>query len=358
MPKFQDVITTTQNLNDSKWDGSIIYRGEKINYKHSIKRVVKTLRRSLQRSQFASLNLVGIPGSGKTTCAVNIVTDLIEEEMKENNQVYHLHWKGADDLRDLGNVLEILTKGENHIIVFDDVSKALDKLNATQQAEVFEKLTTTRHITGGKLLIISLYHYTFANLKSIKSQGVVVIYTSVTITEYGNILQQLASRKSKNTLRKFSKSYEESFMKGKFSLMAGSTLKEFVDGEPFRLCLVVNLFRVHMALYMDLDNAYKPPNKIKHKISATALLENCEKAYPDTARYVLRVMAFQKGYTEAVRNQFAQAHRFITERIGNEYNIDWREMTDLVKDKSSKRLYRHKKQEDDLALKIIKDSNI
>src|SRR5574342_629457 len=92
------------------YEGPIIYRGEQINWRHSLKRGVHTLRRSLDRSQFASLNIVGITGSGKTTCAVNVITDLIEEVSKETQEVYSLFWKGANDLRNLGDVLEDLPK--------------------------------------------------------------------------------------------------------------------------------------------------------------------------------------------------------------------------------------------------------
>lgn len=358
----QVAIKQGQQEATPKYEGPIDYRGELINPRHSIKRVVHTLRQSLKRSQFASLNLVGIPGSGKTTCAVNIITDLIEEEAKTvdgvTGQFWQVHWYGAEDLRNLGDILEDLPKFQNHITVFDDVSKALEKLSAAEQAEIFEQLTTTRHVTGGKLLMVSLYHYSFANLKSMKSQGAVVIYTSVTLTEFGNLQQILSSARHYKTLKKFSRVYESAHEYDQFQLnISKNQIKNFADGKPFRPCLVINLFKAHIGLFMKLENGFNPPKEIKQKISVPVLLQKITDSptYERDGKLALRILAMLRGHPEAMRTQFVCAYKFVVD-LTRGYQIDWGTLAEAIKDRNSKRLYRHKKQEAILRDAIIKES--
>lgn len=339
------------------YTGPIVYRGQQISWRNSIKRVVKTLRRSLMRSQFASLNIVGIPGSGKTTCASNIITDLIEDEEEESKNVWHVHWKGPDDLRNLGDLLENLEKFQNHVVVFDDVSKALEMLSGTEQAEIFEQLTTTRHVTGGRLLIVSLYHYTFANLKSVKSQGVVVIYTSCTLTEYQNIQQILPTKKAQNSLRRFAKVYENAFMKGEFALKIheyGDPVN-FIDGHPFRPCFVVNLFRAHLALFMKLDVGFHPPAVTKEKISSAQLVSKLHHSYEKYGKLALRVICMQKGAIQAINPNFVRAYKFTVD-LSKSYHIDWNEVANQLKDPDAKRVYRKRKEERHLRDSIVQES--
>lgn len=328
------------------YTGPIVYRGQQISWKNSIKRVVKTLRRALDRSQFASLNVVGIPGSGKTTCVTNIITDLIEDEDKETNQVWHVHWKGPEDLRNLGDLLENLEKFQNHIVIFDDVSKALEQLSGPEQSEVFEQLTTTRHTTGGRLLMVSLYHYTFANLKSVKSQGVVVIYTSCTLTEYSNIMQMLPTKKAQNSLKRFARIYEQAFMRGEFFLKIHELGEpvSFIDGHPFRPCFVVNLFKAHLCLFMKLESGYHPPAVSKQKLNAVELVAMIRKAYGQHGIAALKVITMQKGQINAVNPDFIRSYKYVVD-LSKSYHIHWPELTDLLRNPNARRLYRKKKEE-------------
>ncbi|MEO9308971.1 MAG: hypothetical protein ABI337_01595 [Nitrososphaera sp.] len=339
------------------YNGPTMYRGHQILWKHSLTRVVKTLRRSLYRSQFASLNIVGIPGSGKTVLATNIITDLIEAEEKETKEVWHVHWKGADDLRSLGELLENLEKFQNHIVVFDDVSKALDKLSSAEQAEIFEQLTTTRHITGGRLLVISLYHYTYANLKSVKSQGVVIIYTSCTLTEYQNIQQMLPTKRAQMALRKFAKIYEHAFMKGEFSLKIhedGEPVR-FIDSNPFRPCFVINLFKAHLALFMKLESGFHPPAVQKEKIDSAVYVQKVKKNWRRYGLLALKLICMQKGYTEAVDPDFVRAYKFTIDEI-KRYSFNWAEIASLLRSPNAKRVYRQRKKEKQIADEIITES--
>lgn len=352
-----------QQLEQSKpktvYEGPIIYRGQEINWKNSITRVVKTLSKALRRSQFAAFNVVGIPGSGKTTLAVNIINDLVQKEEEETGEHWQIHWKGAEDLRNLGDLLENLEKFQNHIVIFDDVSKALEKLSGSEQAEVFQQLTTTRHVTGGRLCIGSLYHYSFANLKSVKSQGVVVIYTSCTLTEYGNIKAILTTDKAHRTLARFARIYESAFMNGEFKLKKydKGQLVTFLDGQPFRPCLVVNLFRAHIALFMKIEGGFQPPNNTKQKLDPNTVIEKVDKPYPRYGRLMLKLMCMQKGYYQTMTPNAVQAWKFLVQ-LFKDYDIDWEWCSQVLRDPHAKRLYIKKKENRITSDEIVKESKI
>jgi len=356
--KLADVYASTPTEQSTRgYDGPTQYRGHEIYFKHSIRRVTKTLRRALSRSQFASLNVIGIPGSGKTVLVGNIVTDLVEAEFHENNEVYNVHWKGADELRNLGQEIENLPKHTNNILIFDDVSKALDQLSKPEQSELFEQLTTTRHTTQGRLLIISLYHYTFSDLKEVRSQGVVIIYVSVTLPEYGNISAMIPGTQGQKILKLFSRAYESAFMNGNFELKFSQTQRKvYEDGKPFRPCLVINLFKAHIGLFMKLDNQYQKPNDSqKETISNEILIKNITDAYGKDGLKALKWFCMIKGQPQCLRADFVRSVKFIGEKIARRYNINWEKMSNDLAPKDQKNLYRKRKQEKALAEKIESD---
>ncbi len=325
-----------------------MYRGHEINQKHSLRKVSRTLLKLAKKSQFASLNVIGIPGSGKTSAVVNIVQDFIEMANKEEDESYSVEWAGAEELRDLGNYIEALPKNQNHVRIFDDVSKALDKLDKDAQADIFEKLTTTRHTTGGKLILISLYHYTYANLKSVKSQAVVNIYTSLTLVEKQNVLAMLGNdKKSISNMRKFLKAYESSIMYDDFELIIGKGRKKvFVADHPFRPCFVINLTKTHLSLFMKLDDSpFWPPEQKKKSIKTKELIELGYETYEDHFDRALRIHAMLKGVPNAVDHGLKGAFKYISEKIIPVYNVKWHEVPSMYKFTEKTRFHRKRKAE-------------
>lgn len=326
------------------YEGPVKYRGQDINWKYSMNRVTKTLRRGLDRSQFASLNIIGIPGSGKSVCAGNIVTDIIEKESKEKGREYNLYWMGADDLRNLGQVIDNLPKYQNNIIVFDDVSKALEQLSKSEQSELFAELTTTRHTTQGRLLFVNLYHYTFSDLKEIRAQGVVIIYTSVTLTEYGNLSAMLPGKQGQKVLLSFSRLYESAFMNGHFSLRSYDKAKEkirYEEDKPFRLCLVVNLFKPHLGLFMKLDNGYQAPSDTeKVTVPNKKVIEQIKKAYGNEGIMALKWMCLIKGHKLASGRDAIRAWQYLAKRIMGVYTINYRTLDEELAGPDAKKTYR------------------
>jgi len=345
--------------NGSGYVGHTIYRGEKVRQDHSLRRISKTLLSFLDQTQFASVNIVGIPGSGKTTLTTNLITDLVEMAEKKNNEIYAVHWAGPEELRNLGEYIDNLQKGANHIVAFDDVSKALDKLKASEQADVFEQLTTTRHVTGGKLLMISLYHYSYANLKSVKAQSVVSIYTSCTLTEKQNIANQLGKdRKALNKLKFFTRIYQDSMSKKSFDLyISPNKMKTFETGKPFRPCFVINLSRAHLSLFMKLDNGFVPSFTKKQTIDSKLLTQEMKRKYGRYGTLALKFFCLVKGHTTAVDKTLLLPWLFLHD-LRKTYGLNTKELTEILQnyDTPNKRTYRPRGEEKEFTKLLIDES--
>lgn len=347
--RIEDFKNTKQN---SQYAGPTMYRGHEINMKHSISRITKTVLKLLIKTQFASINVIGIPGSGKTTFAVNLFTDLMAKANKEYGLNFSFDWWGAEDLRNLGQKIDELPKGQDHIRVCDDVSKALDSLSTKDQAEVFQQLTTTRHTTGGKLCLASLYHYTFANLKSVKSQAIVNVYTSVSLVEKLNIMAMLGKDpQSIQRLNSFMKVYQESIDFDEFKLKTHPNQnppKTFKDWDPFHPIFVVNLFKAHLALTMRLDNSpLWPKEKQKYFIPVGTMFEKGRKAYGKDFDHAMKIVAAQNGYYNKDNVNFGRAINYV-QKLRRTYNWSWDEVMDVFKAKRLRRIQKNRKIEKDM----------
>ena len=364
MPTSQQLIqkiqTHTQKQKASYYQGPTVYRGQTINVKHSIRKVSRTLLQLLRKTQFASLNIIGIPGSGKTTCAVNIVTDLVEMASKEFNMGFIVLHAGPEELRDLGNFLESIPKHQNIIIIFDDISKALDRLSGAEQSDVFEKLTTTRHTTGGRLCFINLFHYSYAHQKSVKSQSVITIYTSCSLVEKGNIIAMLgtSNKLAISKLRKFMKVYNASTMYDKFELPLGpNNMQEYIAEHPFRPCFVINLTQAHIALFMVLeDSPFWPPEKMQKEVDTDFLVKMIDNAYGADGHSALRFHMLQRGYTVKSNQHLIQAYKFIQEKVINVYRVNWPKLMKGYGETPVK-IYRKRRMENELT-KLMKEEGL
>jgi len=341
------------------YTGPTTYRGEEINQKHSITRVTNTLLRLLMKTQFASINVVGIPGSGKTTFAVNLFTDLIAKAYKDYGVHFSFDWWDADDLRNLGEKIDELPKGENHIRVCDDVSKALEGLPTKEQAEIFQQLTTTRHTTGGRLCLGSLYHYTYANLKSVKSQSIVNVYTSISLIEKQNIQAMLGKDpQSLQKLNSYMKIYQSSIDRDEYPLKTfpgQNPPKVFNDWKPFHPCFVVNLFKAHIALFQRVEESpLWPKGKLKYSIPVSEIFEKGRKAYGRDFDHAMRILAAQSGFFNKDNVNFGRAYNY-AQKLKRTYNWNWQDVMNTFKAKQLKRIQKNRKieKEMDTAFKML-----
>ena len=368
MPTREQILQKTADFKAGKqtqyYTGPTTYRGYEINQKHSISKVSNTLLRLLMKTQFASCNIVGIPGSGKTTLAVNLFDDMIKKAKQEYNIDFTFDWWDADDLRNLGEKIDELPKGENHIRVCDDVSKALDQLPSKEQSEVFNQLTTTRHTTQGRLCLASLYHYTFANLKSVKSQAIINVYTSVSLIEKQNIMAMLGKDpQSIQKLNSYMKIYQQSIDYDKFKLKTypgQNPPKEFHDWKPFHPCFVVNLFKAHIALFMRIEESpLWPKGKTKLTLSVDDIFEKGRKAYGRDFDHAMSIMGAQNGFYNKTNVNFGRAYNY-AQKLRRTYYWNWLEVMAKFKGQPLKRIHKNRKIEKDMdkAFKAIATKQI
>ena len=361
MPTKAELIQRIQNYTTQPkqvfYQGPTTYRGHEINSRHSLRRVSRTILKQLIKSQFCSVNIVGIAGSGKTTLAVNLCTDIIEQAAKEFKLNYSFEWWGRDELKNLGRHINDLPKGQNHIRVCDDVSGALRQLPPKEQEEVFNDLTTTRHTIGGHLLFINLYHYTYSNLKSVKSQAIINIYTSISVIEKLNILAMIGKDPaSVQRLNAFMKVYSQSIENDQFELKISPNQKKvFKDWDPFHVCFVISVFKCHLSLFMRLkDSPLWPKERERLSLPAKELLEMGRKSYGRDFDHAVKLLAAQHGYFNKDNQTFARAWNFLL-RLKIKYNFIWPDIMNEFNAKQIRRIQKNRKieQEMDEAFKKI-----
>ena len=129
MPTLQQAFATFKGSKQTQhssqlYQGPTKYCDEEINQQHTPRRVTRTILNFLDETQFCQVNVVGIPGSGKTT-----LTNSLLHELHTARPEYQVLWGGANELRNLKEFISRLQKGVNYFLAFDDVSKALDKNN-------------------------------------------------------------------------------------------------------------------------------------------------------------------------------------------------------------------------------------
>jgi len=360
MPTLDELHRHEQDIIDGKskhYQGQILYRGHEIRQQHSIRRVAKTLHGYVSQTQFCGLQLIGSPGSGKTTLAVNVITDFVEIAEK-NNERWNVEWAGGEELRELGDYIDNLQKGGNHIIIFDDVSQALQQISTKEQAQVMESLTTTRHVTGGKLIIVSLFHYSYFQLKGARSQNAISIYTSVSLPELGNISAQLGNNKqAKQKLKNFAKIYQSSMANKKYRLhISNNQEREFITGEPFRPCFVISITQAHLALFLKLENGFVPNFEKKGRVDSKILISKMVKAYGQYGKMALRTFCMLKNEFSPVPKKQALAWSYLND-LKNSYGINTKQVAELLTEGEVKKVYRPRQAEKELTKEIIKESS-
>ena len=347
------------NGNESKkesYTGPTIFEGEEINQDHSPKRFIHTFLFNLQQNGFASANIIGMMGSGKTVLATELA-HLAHEQKPE----LEITWGGADELRNLENFLNGLSKGIPRLVIFDDASNALDSLKVTEAAKAFEILTQGRHITNSQLGIITIYHYSFSHKKNFRSFAANSIYTSASPTEKGNILHMLRDNiMGKLKFKVFQNCYTTSTDYGWFDLKIGrKEKKRFKNSEPFRVCFVIGLTKVHLMVTKQLFCSKCSPLKRKQiNIHPKILYEKMLKAHGRYGRLALSMICYGKGFKSSMPRDFREALDMASDLLysGNSSFRDIDQYIRKIRKLPEKRIYTKKKEQEEVKKEVIEQS--
>ena len=116
-------------------------------------------------------------------------------------------------------------------------------------------------------------------------------------------------------------------MDGYFELRTHDKAKEkkkYIEDDPFRLCLVINLFKPHLGLFMKLDNGHQAPaDAEKDHIPSKVIIEKVRKSYSDLGVNALKWLCMIKGHSQAVNKEQVKAYRLAL-KMQDKYKINYR----------------------------------
>ena len=332
------------------YTGPTLFEGEQIKQDHSPNVFVRSVLNYIKHSGYASINIVGIPGSGKTTM-VTMLLHLLHIQKPE----YRVIWAGANELRNLKSFLSNLPKCQSYAIAFEDASAALESLSTADQAEVFETMTQARHITEGKVLFITIYHYSFASLKRMRAQSLFTIFLSASIDEAGNILALIEKDpKAKKRLKFFQRLYHSEYANDYFEIRFGQNTPphRYITDKPFRIAYCINLSKTHLMVYKKMGCGLCSAKVLEKTIDIDELYRKGheEKKFGHYWNTALAMMCYNSGNKMALPNKLIYALDFAM-KLKAEFYFDIPKLVEKLRKErklDSKRLYRPKAMEQKL----------
>lgn len=309
----------------SKYEGSTKFLGEDVGQEHTPTDFVNGIINANEATDFSNILVTGTMGTGKST-----VCEMLAHLIHVKRPEYNVRWAGANELRRLTPFLNGLPKTP-HIVIFDDVSKALESLEAGERAKVFETLTKGRHITNSKLIIFCIIHYTKALDKSMRAQNMFHIFTSTSMEENKNIEDMLGDNYyAKQSLKKFSKAFISWYKYKTFELRIGKgQFKKFVRDKPFRPVFAVDAERGKIMLAARMNCAICSQKKIQKKIAPEEIVKRMQRYEKRAGIQGLALVLNSMGYSEILPNNVKRVVNFLT-KLFQEYSTDYDKLVEQV----------------------------
>jgi len=342
-----DLLTrSTKGKQFTGYRGPTLFEGIQIPQDMSPRITVNQIIRQLDRSGFASINIIGIPGSGKSECA-NMLAHLLHQERKE----FVILWCGSNELRHIKEFLQSLKKGMNYLIIFDDTSNALDSLSGEELSEAFQSYTRGRHEVMGKICPIMIYHYSKSHKKNFRAMALFNIYLSATATEKGNIKELI--RGDTNALNRFSafqRLYRTSFNEKFFDLDLGNGInRTFEDSNPFRIAYVLGPLGANIMLTKIMKCGMCMEKPLATYIEPDDIIEKGKHSHPNNWNLGLSLICFFKGEKDALPNELRSTLDFYL-RVFADNTTDFHQLQNRLRKlrkTRNKRYYRKRTEEDE-----------
>lgn len=201
---------------------------------HSITACCNDILNANITSEVVTVNMLGPPSSGKTTCAKTMAHIIHKESRMANYNVLVLT---KEDLLNFEETLSKL-KPTNYVLIFDDVSFLAAHANKKQIDVVKSAFTRIRHLAGGvdvRIIVFKNFHYSYGMDKYLR-QSDFNMYFDVGSEELENI-QKAVGMKYNKMLHEFIQiktqikktstvaTEEKPEYRGNFSYQIGRTLK-------------------------------------------------------------------------------------------------------------------------------------
>lgn len=316
------MATITTSPSDAKKDFPVTYYelgGVKHWYwrKHSVKRLAYDILNVNRHTIYTSVNMIGLPGWGKTTSTWHLVHELTEIEPK-----FAVHWHFKDDILKIDKILKVLPKQQPVIMIFDDVSWLLDNLERKKRNEILHRLTTIREIIDPmykrtNCILLMDFHYSYAVPKAFR-QSSFAVQLSITNEERENYLKTIGhSQWNKRKILAFTKILESAYKYNKFQVKSPNRKAPYIyqTDEPFRPAMVFNMSQIHLMLFHEVKCQKCGPKSIHGKPDPKLWVDLIEKEGLLNVLKNTRVMQFK--YTGKVA-QFAKRDQKVLRHINDE----------------------------------------
>jgi len=334
----------------SKYTGPTHYHKLEIAQYHHPNAFVNTIFRTNQHTQFTGVAVIGPPGHGKNT-----VVECLVHHMHLKKPEFLVKWAGDYEFTHQKEFYESLPK-RPHIIIFDDVTGALQQMGEKKAGESFNALTKIRHTlgVGNKVIVFILFHYTKNIPKEFRAQFGYKVYTALGDEEVTN-LHQIYDRHSRAfmKLKQYAKVYQTMMENDEFELNVAPNKKaKFTTDYPFRCACIITLTKAHFLLFAK-DNCTKCAKyETIRFLEPQLVLAKIRQQYGIQGLQALRLEMFHKGYYEAIPANLGVAWDFVRNKVLNKYSTDYPKLIDEIfkisKVKRKKRLYHKRKEEEEI----------
>ena len=310
---------------------------EEIAQWHNPHSLIGRIYKQNQIQDFTSIMLIGGMGSGKTT----LCTFLAHELHKKGN--YVIKWFGKEDIRNIDKIFETLPPAP-HVLIFDDVSKALEGMPADRKRQIIQALTEVRHDKGRqnarKIITIVNVHYMMSFEKFWRSQGGIKIFTDIQREELNNINQMTKGIYARK-LESFLKICDDQFTNKEFTVsLTERRDKTYTTNEPFRFAMVLDRKGVRFFLYyLDgcvLCNRHQRIEQ-KQRVDEEVLVDVILDKKKRNGISILRHLVLTRGYRQACSDNHYKAWCDIV-ALCEQYDVNWEKLANAI-NKKCKVLY-------------------
>lgn len=223
--------------------------------KHTPGRLANDILKVNNKMKYSQITVVGVPGSGKTTC-VQCITHAIHKK----DPSYSIHHFYKDDILKMDKILTKLPKQQNCILIFDDISYLFEQLSEKETAQILHDLTIIREkldpqFKQTRCIVFLMFHYSFGLIKGMR-QANFRIMCSITDEERDNYKKILGYSRQKD-INDFVRKFLSMMRYDNFKLRLPDVEDPITyhTDRPFRVALVSNLGELHYSLYHHVNCA-------------------------------------------------------------------------------------------------------
>lgn len=174
-----------ESTNKKNEEGQLttLWQNCRIVRQHSMRAAMREILDMAKSTGAVQVNLVGLPGMGKTTFSLS-AAHLLHQL---SDVPYVVKRWGRAELLDIENQIKKLV-GANYIMIFDDISWLEANATKTQIDQIIKTMTEIRHLQEGDFRIISFFnfHYSYAIKKAMRN-STYWFYFSIGSSEFENV---------------------------------------------------------------------------------------------------------------------------------------------------------------------------